>query len=192
MNDEEALSSAVAKSRMVVSLLGPGTREPNPQLYAEFYARLFAIMRRHGVRRIMASSTASADDPQDRFSLSLTILVLLVRIFAPGAYRAMRGIAGAFRAEASGGGDGGEGALDWIVFRIPFLPGNPDAESWRRDRDLGAVHVGYPGDGTLGVSLNRSVLARWLVDSVENEEEARRWFGKFPAISGPVSKKKTA
>ena len=185
LNDEATLSSAVARSSIVVSLLGPdGFRVSNPNLYGEFYRRLFPLLRQHGVRRILAASTPSADEPQDRFHLPTAVLVFLVRWLGPGAYKSVRGAAQAFQESAQG--------LDWTVFRLAYVPGHPDAESWRADRER-PVHAGYVGDGTWSLTINRSALARWLVDAVENEEAAKKWVGKLPAVSVlPASKKKTA
>ena len=171
----DALSAAVARSSMVISLLGPDRmRVANPSLYGDFYRRLFPLLRQHGVRRIMAASTPSANEPQDRLHVPVAILILLLRLFASGAYKSVRGIAQAFRDQAQG--------LDWTVFRLSYIPGEPDAESWKAQRET-PVYAGYVGDGTWSMTTNRSALAHWLVDAVENEEEAKKWVGKLPAVS---------
>lgn len=172
---------------MVISLLGPNISDKiDGSIFAAFYARLFPLLREHGVRRIMAMSTPSAGQPEDGFHLLATLMVWAVRLFAGTAYNAVRGIARTFQEQGKD--------LDWTVYRIAMIPGNPDEASWRRDRDeAGAgVHVGYVGDGTWGFSTNRSVLARWLVDAAEDEEGMRKWVGKLPAVCGlPGSKSKT-
>ncbi|RYP36267.1 hypothetical protein DL767_003420 [Monosporascus sp. MG133] len=187
IDDAEALSFAVAKSSMILSLLGPNaaslTTLPDPSIYSGFYARLFPLMRQHGVKRIMAMSTPSAGQPEDRFHVLMALMVLLVRFIAPKAYQAMRGIANVFKEQAQG--------LDWIVYRITGIPGASDEEGWKKGRESGGVHAGYVGDGTWGLTTNRSALARWLVDAVEDEEGMRSWIGKLPAVSGvSVSKAK--
>ncbi|RYP79506.1 hypothetical protein DL769_002925 [Monosporascus sp. CRB-8-3] len=188
IDDVEALSFAVAKASMIVSLLGPNatslTTLPDPSTYSDFYARLFPLMRQHGVKRIMAMSTPSAGQPEDRFHIVMALMVLLVRFIAPRAYQAVRGIANVFKEQAQG--------LDWIVYRIAGIPGASDEESWKKGRESGGVHAGYVGDGTWGLTTNRSALARWLVDAVEDEEGMRKWIGQFPAVSGvSTSKVKT-
>ncbi|RYP48451.1 hypothetical protein DL768_005653 [Monosporascus sp. mg162] len=188
IDDVEALSLAVAKSSMILSLLGPSssslTALPDSSIYPDFYTRLFPLMRQHGVKRIMAMSTPSASQPEDRFHFLMALMVLLVRFIAPKAYRAMRGIANVFKEQAQG--------LDWIVYRITRIPGASDEESWKKGRESGGVHAGYVGDGTWGLTTNRSALARWLVDAVEDEEGMKNWIGKLPAVSGlSASKVKT-
>ncbi|RYP02539.1 hypothetical protein DL764_005783 [Monosporascus ibericus] len=178
IDDVEALSFAVAKSFIILSLLGPSslTALPDPSIYSDFYARLFPLMRQHGVKRIMAMSTPSAGQPEDRFHLLMTLLILLVRFIAPKAYQAVRGIANVFKEQARG--------LDWIVYRIAGIPGASDEEAWKKGRESGGVHAGYVGDGTWSLTTNRSALARWLVDAVEDEEGMRDWIGKLPAVCG--------
>ncbi|RYP24667.1 hypothetical protein DL765_000394 [Monosporascus sp. GIB2] len=189
IDDVEALSIAVAESSMILSLLGPNsttslTAMPDPSIYLDFYSRLFPLMRQHGTKRIMAMSTPSAGQPEDRFHILMALVVLLVRFIAPKAYQTVQGIANVFKEQAQG--------LEWIVYRIAGIPGASDEEGWRKGRESGGVHAGYVGDGTWGFTTNRSALARWLVDAVEDEEGIRSWIGKLPAVSGlSASKVKT-
>jgi hypothetical protein len=165
----------VAQSKAIISLLGPsGTNLPNPNPYIPFYSALFPLMRKHGVKRILAMSTVSAPDEQDGFSLIRWLLVTLIRFLIPAAYRLMLDIARVFREEATG--------LDWTVFRLGMLPGGSDEASWARDREEG-VFAGNVG-GEWKAWIKRGALARWLVDAVEAEGDgAGQWVGKLPAVS---------
>ncbi|KAI1077460.1 NAD(P)-binding protein [Whalleya microplaca] len=180
MDDVTTLASAVARCNMILSLLGPNEMRPKvPIPYAGYYSKLFPIMREHGVKRIMAMSTCSADQSQDGFSLLVWLMVLSIRYIAPAAYQAMRSIARVFREEAQD--------LDWTVYRLAMIPGGHDEQSWKRDRES-AVHAGYIGDGRWTYWTRRGAVARWLVDCAE--EGQGEWIGKLPAISDGGKKEK--
>lgn len=174
MDDAAKLDTAVAKSNVVLSLLGPNKmRLPEPSPYPGYYSTLFPLMRKHGVKRILAMSTLSVSDPLDGFSLLRWFLVLIVRLFAGSAYRTVHGIASVFQEEADG--------LDWTVYRIAMIPGGHDEESWKKDREDIPIHAGYVAKPGWQVYIRRGALARWLVDCAEGG--ATEWIGKLPAIS---------
>jgi hypothetical protein len=129
-------------------------------------------MREHGVKRILAMSTPSADEPQDRFHPLMWFFVLIVRLIVPAAYQAVRAIAKVFKEEAQG--------LDWTVFRIAGIPGGHDEASWQEHRKHN-VYAGYVADGSWKQWTYRGSLARWLADSAEGQNS--QWIGKLPAIS---------
>ena len=57
MDDLAALSAAIAQSSVIISLLGPQINSGgiSPTQYADYYkSSVFPLMRRHGVRGIMA------------------------------------------------------------------------------------------------------------------------------------------
>lgn len=184
MDDASKLEPAVAKSSIVLSLLGPNQmRLPEPSPYPGYYATLFTLMRKHSVKRILAMSTLSVYDPQDGTSLLRWFLVLLVRLFAGPAYRTVTGIAHVFQEEAQG--------LDWTVYRIAMIPGGHDEESWKKDREDGPVYAGYVAQPAWQIFARRGALARWLVDCAESGFE--QWYGKMPAISkSKIAKERTA
>ncbi|KAF2180360.1 NAD(P)-binding protein [Zopfia rhizophila CBS 207.26] len=145
MDDLVALSTAVDQSSTVISLLGPNINDGkiNPTLFADCYkSSVFPLMRRHGVRRIIAMGTISIVRPEDRWTFFQSMVVLF---------------------EAQG--------LDWTVFRIASIPGKSDEASWRKDREDGEVFVGWVGEkGWTGVQ-KRGALTRWLVDAAEGGAE---------------------
>ncbi|OIW22703.1 NAD(P)-binding protein [Coniochaeta ligniaria NRRL 30616] len=175
LSDLSALEAAVAQAGSIISLVGPSSvRIPDPNPYIPFYSSLFPLMRKHGVKRILAMSTVSAPDEQDGFALIRWLLVTLISLFLPAPYHTMLGIAKVFREEATG--------LDWTVFRLGMLPGGSDEASWAKDRGE-AVFAGYIG-GEWKSWIKRGALARWLVDTVEVEGDgAGQWIGKLPAVS---------
>ncbi|CAM1505075.1 Fc.00g107120.m01.CDS01 [Cosmosporella sp. VM-42] len=176
MDDLEALSTAVSKCSVVLSLLGPSitSRGVPKSLFADFYkTALFPLMRQHGVRRIFAMGTISIESPEDKFSLFQYVCVRLVWLFANFAYRNVINIGEVFENEAQG--------LEWTVYRIASIPGGSDEESWKKGREDGELFTGWVAEKGWTSSTNRSLLARWLVDGAEGN--ADNWVGKMPAVS---------
>jgi hypothetical protein len=104
------------------------------------------------------------------------VLVWLVYLVANAAYRNILGIAKVFEAEGAG--------LQWTIFRIGGIPGGSDEESWKKDREQ-EVAAGSVGDETWSLTVKRSALAKWLVDSAEGD--GKQWAGKMPTISGEAA-----
>jgi hypothetical protein len=177
MSDVDALSSAVAKCSVILSLLGPNItgRMHSQSLFADIYKdNVFPLMRRHGVRRILAMGTLSIQRPEDSWTFFQPVVVFLVRMLANGAYRNIVNLAHTFERETAD--------LDWTVFRIAAIPGKSDEMSWRQDReDGGEPFVGWIGEKGWTSSIKRAALARWLVDAAEGKADG--WIGKMPAIS---------
>jgi nucleoside-diphosphate-sugar epimerase len=174
-DDLPTLSAAMARTKVVISLLGPNIIQmSNPTLFADIYKTfVFPLMREHGVRRIFAMGTPSITRPEDSWTLFTAVVIPIVRIFAHSAYANVRAIGDAFEQHADG--------LDWTVFRIAAIPGNHDEESWRTDREDADVFVGWVGEKGWTPSQKRGALARWLVDAAEGG--ADDWVGKMPAVS---------
>ncbi|KAH7230755.1 hypothetical protein B0J15DRAFT_530677 [Fusarium solani] len=176
LDDAEALSTAVSKSYVVVSLLGPNISswKQDPSLLADFYRHsLFPSMRQHSVKRVYAMGTLSIVRPEDSRSLLRYGIVTFVRLVAGGAYRTIINISQAFEEDAKD--------LDWTIFRIAGIPGEYDHESWKRDREDGKAFVGWVAETGWTMSQKRGALARWLVDAVEGG--LTDWIGKMPAVS---------
>ncbi|KAH6723335.1 hypothetical protein BKA61DRAFT_685735 [Leptodontidium sp. MPI-SDFR-AT-0119] len=175
MNDRKALSSAVAKSSMVISLLGPSLLDGSisHSMYADIYVSLFPAMREHRVRRILAMGTISAKKLEDKWNIMQAVTPFLMPLFANAAYQNALGISRAFE-------NGAEG-LDWTVFRLAQITGDSDEASWRKGRGDGKVFTGWVGQRGWTSAIHRALLARWLVDAVEGG--ADDWIGKMPGIS---------
>jgi hypothetical protein len=157
----------VANHDAIISALGPNTVAPNPSTVAAAYRTLFAAMRTHGVRRILALATTSISDPHDRFALLAAGPVLAVRAFAHGAWRSEVEIGAAFDELPK---EGEEGALQWTLFRVGGLGDGEEGE-------VEATYVG--GEGYTSV-VNRADIAKWVVEQVEMEEP--QWVGKRPLL----------
>lgn len=176
MDDLDSLSGVISQCCAIVSLLGPNLSSLNitPTTFADIYRlSVFPLMRQHGVKRILAMGTVSISQPDDRWSLLQILAVSTVRLVYNVAYRNVLAIGDVFEREAKG--------LDWIVYRIAFIPGGDDEASWRTDRDDGETFVGWAGAKGWSIQQKRAALARWLVDAAEGG--ANEWVGKMPAVS---------
>lgn len=176
MHELTALSTVIAKSSVIISLLGPNINgnKIEPALFANYYkSSVFPLMRQHGVRRIFAMGTLSIVRPEDRWTCFQPMAALFVQLFANAAYHNILNIAATFDREASD--------LEWTVFRIAHIPGNSDDASWQKDRDDGEIFIGWVGDNGWTGSQKRGALARWLVDAAESG--AAEWVGQMPAVS---------
>ena len=148
------------------------------------------IMRRHGVKRILAMSTASFLLPTEKVcSGSVTFLLghsklklnlrhavnlamhqrpltwstqlLLSRVLSPRLTIDRRAIAATLAAQAD---------LDWTVFRVPLLNDNEaELPVW-----AGLLTTKFRGTSY----LSRGSLARWVLEEIEEG----RWIGKAPAL----------
>ncbi|OBR02673.1 NmrA family protein [Colletotrichum higginsianum IMI 349063] len=175
MSDTATLSSALARTSVVVSLLGPDIRDRtiDPSLYADIYrSHLFPLMRQHRVKRILAMGTLTICRPEDHWTLMQTMVTTLMPLFNSAVYRNMLNIARLFDEEGQN--------FDWTIFRIAQIPGASDEASWRQDRE-GGIFTGWIGEKGWMSSIRRAGLARWLVNAVEGKAEA--WVGKMPAVS---------
>lgn len=173
MNDRDALSLAISRCNVIISLLGPNQfRLPSSTLYPDMYRTIFALMREHNVKRIHAMGTISIYQPEDAFSL-LRSLVSLVYLVAHMAWQNIIRVGKVFEEEAKD--------LDWTIFRIAGIPGGSDEVSWKADMETEVV-AGWVADETWSLSTKRSGLAKWLVDAMEGEND--EWIGRMPAISG--------
>ncbi|KAG7285768.1 hypothetical protein NEMBOFW57_008062 [Staphylotrichum longicolle] len=142
MDDQAAMSPAMAKSNAVISLLGPDInrdRGIDPTKFSSFYGScVIPLMKEHGVRRILLMGTISITLPEDRWTFFHSMVVVFMRTLANRLYHTMQNIRTTFEKEASD--------LDWTIFRIAQIPGESDEESWRRDRDDGEVFAGMIGE----------------------------------------------
>ncbi|KAH8601909.1 NmrA family protein [Bisporella sp. PMI_857] len=150
MNDAETLALAVSKCNAVLSLLGPtGLRRPSYTITLDMCRVLFTPMRQHKVKRIYAMSTHSVYIPKDHSSFIRFFLVLMIYIMGQGPYQNIIGTRKLFEEEAKD--------LDWVLFRVGFIPGGSDETSWRKDREPTAV-AGWLGDENFIISVRRGAI----------------------------------
>jgi putative NADH-flavin reductase len=159
LGDPTAIGAAIQGSDAVISVLGPkGASRGQPIARGMQY--IVQAMQQHDVRRLIATATASARAPEDRFDLRFALAVLAVRLFIPSAYRDIVKTAEVVRSSD----------LQWTIVRLPILNSKPKQ---------GRVRVGYLGEGNVRLGLARADLAEFLLDQLAGDTY---WY-KAPAIS---------
>ncbi|KUL82642.1 hypothetical protein ZTR_09085 [Talaromyces verruculosus] len=175
MSNREAISRAVAKSRVIVSLLGPSsTRQPKNTEFADYYRIIVPLMKEHGVRRILALGTTAIYQPDDQSSISRTLMCTLIKVVASGAYYNILAIQDYFEHI-------NDASIEWTVFRVGNLSGTGDLSAWLADRERGKAFEGPVGAPGFTSGINRSILARWLVDVATSNPP--KWVRQMPAVS---------
>lgn len=176
VTDAAAVSAVIARSSVVVSLLGPDVkrdRKIDPSFFADIYRScVFPAMKRHGVNRIIAMGTLTIKRSEDNWTIIQSAIGILMPLFANNLYHTMLNLADVFEHETQG--------LDWTVFRITAIPGESDEASWKRDRESN-LFTGQIGEKGWTSSIKRAALAKWLVDAVEGKADV--WIRKMPAVS---------
>ncbi|MDQ0341161.1 putative NADH-flavin reductase [Caldalkalibacillus uzonensis] len=158
LTDQQKIEQAVTGVDAVISVLGPKGRLKDTEL-SDGIQNIIESMNKVGTKRLVALSTGSVKDPQDRFDLTYSILVLLIRIIANSAYQEIIRMGKLIRSSN----------LDWTLVRVGFL----------NDDGVKPVKVGYYGHGNVNVKISRSSVAKFMLDQVESGEYIR----KSPAIS---------
>lgn len=146
LDDADKISAAIAGSDVVLSILGPGTKTADVPPLVTGYRNVVAAMHEHGVRRLVATGTPSIADDTDGRDWKIAMMVKLISIVQPAAYRALVDIGGIVR----------ESGLDWTIVRLPFLSNGP------RTAAINVRQVGTKG----GLRLSRANAADFVLEQV--------------------------
>ncbi|CAG9985883.1 unnamed protein product [Clonostachys byssicola] len=115
MSDRKAISGAIAKSRAIISLLGPSSpRQPKNTEFADYYRTIVPLMKEHRVGRILALGTTAMYRPDDQSSVSRAVMSTLIKVVASGAYHNILAIQDYFEHLD-------ESSIEWTVFRVGNL-----------------------------------------------------------------------
>ena len=152
VGDDERVAAAVAGVDAVLSALGPTRNVPDYQV-ERGTRNIVAAMKRHGVRRLVATAGAGVRVPQDKPGLADRFIKLALLLLSRHVYEDMRRTTEVVRASG----------LDWTVVRFPMLAdGAPK----------GSVRSGYVGGG-LGVRVTRADAAKFLLEQLHSPEYLR-------------------
>ncbi len=116
-------------------------------------------MKKVGVKRLIALSTGSVKDEQDRFDLTYSFLVGFIRTGVRSAYDEIIRNGEIIRSAG----------LEWTLVRVGFLNDQPSKP----------IKVGYYGHGVVKVQISRASTAKYMLSQVKSTEYLR----KSPGIS---------
>ncbi len=159
LDDADAVSAAINGADAVISTLGPRFRPGTGTPITDGMRTITEAMAEHGVKRLIAISTASAPEPRDRAMGMFRPLVGVVKRTFRRGYDEMVGQAKVVRATD----------LEWTLVRVPLLVNGP----------VRPVRAGLLGESDVGLSLTRASLAAFMVEHVD----CPTWVGLAPAIS---------
>lgn len=176
--DEPALSRAISQCSAIISLLGPNIgsiKGLTPTFYADVYSQhIFPLMRQHSVKRILVMNTVSVYQPDDASSFLRWLAQWAVWLMAGIAQKNMYAIEKLLTDQEQ------SKDIEWIAFRLGFIPGGSDEQSWRKDRE-GDVYAGPVGTKGWSIWIKRAQLAKWLVEAAEGG--AQEFVHRMPAVS---------
>jgi len=160
LSDRDTIKTAIEGSDCVLSALGP-IGQPSDEELSDGIATILSVMEQCGVTRLVALSTTSAQDVQDRDSFRAKLRRAMVKKGRPTSYNQIVEYSQLIRASAS----------DWTLVRIAaVLTSTPVSRQ---------VSVGYLGKERFHSRLSRSDLAWFMLEQLDTAEHSR----KAPAIS---------
>jgi nucleoside-diphosphate-sugar epimerase len=160
LTDIDKIETAVKGADAVISVLGP-TGKSKGLVISNGLKNIIAAMKKHGVKRLIATATPSYKDSNDKFQFGFAFGVLMVKVLLKDTYQDI----------VETGEKIAESELDWTIVRLPMLSNNPSR---------GKLNIGYTGDGTVNLfSLSRVDLADFLLEQLND----KKWINKSPIIS---------
>ncbi|MCA6927739.1 NAD(P)-dependent oxidoreductase [Pectobacterium versatile] len=146
--DKEALKDAIQGADAVLSALGPTTFKHAKNLpITRAMQAIISMMKQENVTRLIAVSTGTAVDPDDRFDWKIRFPAFLIRIMMATTYQDIIALAQTVRASE----------LDWTLVRVAFLNNNP-ASSY--------LNVGLYGKTKHTMMLSREEVATFMFDQL--------------------------
>ena len=160
LSNQEQLKAAILGSDAVLSALGPMGKPSDSEL-SDGIANIVAVMKECGVRRLVALSTTSAQDPSDQDNRRAQFKRDMIRRGRPTSYEQIVRYSQLIR----------DSDTDWTLVRIAsILTSAPLSQQ---------VSVGYVGKGRLRVTLSRANLAWFMLEQLTNIEHIKQ----APALS---------
>jgi putative NADH-flavin reductase len=163
LTEKDAIDRALEDVDVVLSALGPAFGQSNDTPLAKGYQLLIELMRKRGIKRLIALGTTSIIDPADKHSFAYSCMINVVKAGAKSAYKDVVAVGSTIRQQ---GHD-----LDWTIVRVPILT--------NLNGDNQTTVAGYVGDGKVGLSLPRKAFATFVIGEVEKRE----WVKKAPLVT---------
>jgi len=159
LSDAALIETAVKDAGAVLSALGPRGGSKNKPL-TQGMQNIIAAMKKHGISRLIVTSTLSAKDSKDKPDFKTKALVNLVKTTMHAAYEDIVDSAETVRTSD----------LEWTIVRLAAPNNKPKS---------GKVKVGYVGTGEVGMSISRADIADFMLKQIENTKYLR----EAPVIS---------
>ena len=132
MTNREDWSRAISKSRSIISALGPSFERVPRETFADYYRTIVALMKEHGVHRLLALGTNAVYRPEDKTSISRSLTTAVIRLIANSGYQRIMAIQEYFESVQ-------DPSIEWTVYRLGWLSGTSDPAAWSTDRTKGEV-----------------------------------------------------
>ena len=159
LTDQLMINHSIKGVNAVISVLGPrGGSKDKP--ITNGVQNIINAMNKHGVARLIVSSTLSVKDPKDLPDLKTKLLVKFVKFTIRSAYEEIISVAETIR----------KSSLNWTILRLTTLNNNPKSEK---------IRVGYLGKGEVGLRLSRADLAFFMLKQVQDT----KYLHQSPVIS---------
>jgi len=158
LGDRPSMERAIAGADAVISVLGPGGKVSDTAL-SDGTKNIVDAMKSVGVDRLVAISTGSVKDAQDRPDFVYGLLVALIKLGVRGAYDEIIRMGDVVRSSE----------LKWTLVRVGLLD----------DGELRPIRVGHYGRGEVKLAVSRQSVAKFMLDQSDSEE----YVGQAPAIS---------
>lgn len=160
LSDKETLRTALKGVDCVISALGPAGKPSDEELSIGI-ANILSVMEEYGVKRFIALSTTSNQDPLDQDGFRFRMRRNMIRRGRPLTYEQIVKYSQLVR----------DSNTDWTLIRIASL---------LTDKPLSKhVRAGYLGKDKLGAKLSRTDLAWFMLEQVNGTDYIR----KAPAVS---------
>lgn len=153
VQDAGQVTTAVAGTEAVLSVLGPTSNEPTYEV-SQGMANILAAMDEHNVRRLIQTVGAGVGDPNDKQGLFDKVIKVALKLASRHVYEDMVRVNDAIRASD----------LEWTLVRVPMLTDDPPA---------GDVQVGYLGKG-VGTRISRADIASFMLKQLEDDTYLRQ------------------
>ncbi|KAF5573966.1 C6 transcription factor [Fusarium pseudocircinatum] len=162
LGDVDKLTEAAACGATVfVSFAGP-TKGHVGKPVSTSYEILVPLLIKNNFQRAFIVCTVSWISPEDKFSLTWSLIRLLIKTMARDAFEDLVAIGNYVSSIPTD-------QLAWTIMRLPNLS----------DGQMKPVKEAVRGDGNDGMSLTRSSLAQWVLKEIDE----KKWVGKSPMIS---------
>lgn len=160
LDNRGAIRTVIEGSDCVLSALGP-IGQPSDEELSDGIANILSVMEECGVRRLIALSTTSAQDPQDEDSFRTKLRRDMIRKGRPTSYEQIVAYSQLIR----------NSDTDWTLVRIASILTNSALSK--------QVCAGYMGKTRFHSKLSRANLAWFMLEQLHSMEYVR----KAPALS---------